>query len=421
MTVDLQRPESDQAQSGQPGGRRWNRRRLLAVLVGLAVILALGVSLNARRPENCYRRGRRALLAGDRETVLRESRRLLATRGFEPRGRLLAGLLYARSGQADQALWELQSAAEDEALAVEALTAGAECYYNLGKLLEAVDLSKKAILLDDSALDAHRWQAAALYDLGATSLAAAELEIVSRQAPDDPLPERLLGLIDNDAGEYSHAIEHYHESLRRGLRPPERETVAMELAQALLKQHQIDKALEALRDANHCPLALILKAECREIQGRIEESQTLLRDAVDLDPQFFTGKLKLGASLLHHRRAEDAVAVLRDAARLAPYSSQAHFLLAQAYSQTGERASADAELQLMRRAQAEEREFSELHLTASQSPSDAEARYRLGLLAHRRNDPKQARMWFRAALAIQPEHAASRLGLAELDAATGHP
>src|SRR5262245_23791559 len=84
--------------------RRRSKVRLWGTVIGLSAVLLAGATAGvfrwrSLRPENCYRRGYDALLTGDGQTVVEESRRLLATPGFEAHGHLLAGLLYSKSGQ----------------------------------------------------------------------------------------------------------------------------------------------------------------------------------------------------------------------------------------------------------------------------------------------------------------------------------
>src|SRR5580704_1300201 len=50
---------------------------IAVTLAGLVVLMTGGLWWNSLSPENSYRRGRRALAAGDRVTVFREMRRLL--------------------------------------------------------------------------------------------------------------------------------------------------------------------------------------------------------------------------------------------------------------------------------------------------------------------------------------------------------
>jgi tetratricopeptide (TPR) repeat protein len=75
----------------------------------------------------------------------------------------------------------------------------------------------------------------------------------------------------------------------------------------------------------------------------------------------------------------------------------------------------------MQQIRALEREFSELHDVASQNPADADVRFRIGDLARKLGKRELARTWFRAALSLQPSHAAAAAALAELQSApTNH-
>ena len=75
---------------------------------------------------------------------------------------------------------------------------------------------------------------------------------------------------------------------------------------------------------------------------------------------------------------------------------------------------ADDELRRMLEIQALEREFKELHDTAANRPDDAEVRYRTGELALQLGKPKLARVWFLAALAIDPKHVKARAAINQL-------
>jgi tetratricopeptide (TPR) repeat protein len=165
MTTQPGSVEQSVPAAGRPvRGRTW----LAAIAIaGLAAIVLAGWWQNFVRPENCYCRGRLALTAGDRQTVIREARRLLGKPGFEAHSRLLSGLLFLRERRHAAALNELQHAARDRRTDVAALTAAAECYYLLGKYVQAVNAARAAVERDAEALDARRWLVAAYYDLGA--------------------------------------------------------------------------------------------------------------------------------------------------------------------------------------------------------------------------------------------------------------
>jgi tetratricopeptide (TPR) repeat protein len=386
-------------------------------IVGAGIVVAAlfigGWWWQAGQPEARYRRARQALEAGDQQAVWRESQALLKTAGFEPRGRLVSGLMHARRGRFAPALYELQFAARDEALAVEALTVAAECYYRLGQLSEAVNVARTAIAQDPDAIDARRWLASACYDLGAMDEAVAQLEWISARAPDDARPEYLLGLIAKDNERFGEAIDHYREALRRDPRPPNREHLHRELAESLIPLSRFDEALEVLRECERTAASLTLSAECHQNLGRTGEAQELLRTARELDPTYGPACLQEGILFLLLGRAADARVSLEEAVRLAPQSRQAHFHLSQVYRKLGDDVQATEQLQRMQEIQTLEREFSELHGVASRNPTDAEVRFRIGVLADKLGKTELAPMWYRAAVALQPDHAGARAALSD--------
>ena len=412
--------------SENPIATELKRRRrftwlFLVTIIGLPLLIAGGFRWYSLRPENCYRRGREALLAGDRKTVIRESQRLIRLPGHEHYGRLLAGLLLVYENKLDKALPDLLEASQHEETVVQAMTAAAKCYYLVGRFTDAVGIALVVLSKDPEATDARRWLAAAYYDLGATGYAVMELKTISAKVPDDSRCERLLGLIKKDNEQFDQAIAHYRESLRRNPHTSERQMILVELAESLIKTSRFDEALEALRDCDQSALVITLKAECTWNLGQTDEALILLQEALRLDPQYATAKLKRGTLLLSLGRADDAVSDLKDAVSLMPYTSQTHFQLSQAYGRQGERDQAARELQIMQRIQVVEREFADLHETASEKPNDANIRYRIGQLATQLHKADLARLWFRAALALDPQHMQARNALANLDLVRNRP
>ena len=407
-----------------PRGRSAARYRSHPGLVGLVIAAVLGAGglwWHLNRPEACYRRGRQALRAGDRQTVLEEARRLLRSPGFESQGRLLRGLLFAQDGQAVEALQELEPAARNEATAVEALTVAAECCSVLGRYIEAIDTANAALARDADALDARRWLAVAYYDLGAAANAAQELKRISAKAPNDPRPERLLGLIARDNEQFIEAIEHYRESLRRNPDHADRAVVVVEMAEALARLGRFDEALKTLHDSDRTARMLTLEAECEHGLGRLEIAESRLREALELDPRYFPALLEKGTLLLARGRPVEASAVLEEAVRLEPLNRQGRFQLSQAYGRQGQRDKGAEQLKLMQEAQSLEREFSELNNLASQRPADADVRYRAGILADKFGKADLARMWYRSTIAINPHHAGALAALAEADGPQNRP
>lgn len=413
-------PESSLLPMPEP--RVKGRKYIGWVVLGAVVVLAsFAGSLwwSSTRPEASYQRGRKALISGDREIVTLESDKLLRIPGYEPQGALLKGLLLARIGKLDEAIPWLGQASDREALAVEASTVAARCFYMSGRYLEAIDAAHSALDQDATCLDARRWLAAAYYDLGALSHAIAELERISVEAPADARADRLLGLIAKDGEQYLRAIGHYTESLRRDDQQPDRESILLELAESQVKSGKFPEALVTLKDCRRSAASLTWEAECRSNLGETAEAHVRLRDALELDSGYFPARLAQGKLLLDGSQAEEAVGVLQAAIQLQPQHSQAHFQLSQALRRLGKIDQADVELRRMGEIQAMEREFTDLHEEAAKKPDDADIRVRTGELARKLGKSKLAEVWFRAALAINPHHARARAALSQQPSSAG--
>lgn len=396
--------QNTEAAAVTPTPARRQRRWALPVV---AVLIVLGLAagwLRSSGPERSYRLGRAALIAGNRETVLREADSLIRTRGHEPRGWLLKGLFYAQSGKLNEAIVCLEKSAEDKSLAVEANTVAAKVFYSMGLYRQAIDAGNRAIQLDDNCLDARRWMASAYYDLGALENAIPELERISKDAPTDPRPTRLMGLIAKDGEDFVKAIEFYQESIRRDSQQPDAETILLELAECQQKLSRFDEALETLKQCQRSPAVLTLEATCHAGLGHFDDAHEKLRGALTLDAGHWQALLEQGKLMLDQGEVNSAVDVLKQAAQLQPHNSRVLFQYSQALRRTEKLEEADEVLKQMQQVQALEREFTDLHETAAQKPDDADVRFRIGELALLLDKPQLSRVWFRAALALDPRH-----------------
>ena len=78
----------------------------------------------------------------------------------------------------------------------------------------------------------------------------------------------------------------------------------------------------------------------------LAQVETLLKQSVALDPKLGVGYLQLGVLYSERRDFSHAVSSYREAINASPQLEEAHYRLAQAYKQTGEKAKAEQELQL---------------------------------------------------------------------------
>lgn len=372
----------------------------MGLLVAVAA-LAIGYWWHISRPESCYERGRAALADGDDETVIREADRLMQIPEFEAKGRLLKGLLAVRRNKLTEALEQL-SQAGSTSTNVEADAAAAQCFYRLGRFIDAIEVAHVALALDSHCVDARRWLASAYYDLGAMPNAVTELKQISQEVPSDPRPDRLLGLIAKDNENFIVAVGHYRESLKRDPHQIDHQTVVMELAESLIKLGEFDEAIVALQKGQRSAAILTLQAEAKRGLGQVQDAENLLNEATKLDSHYFPALLERGKLLLDLLRIDEAIAVLGEALKIEPMNRVAHLQLSQALRQAGKPEQADAELTRMQEVLALEREFTDLHESAAKYPEDFDIRLRLADVAQKLGKPELAAMWVRAARSLNP-------------------
>ena len=159
------------------------------------------------------------------------------------------------------------------------------------------------------------------YARGSYDQAVERLGEASDLTPDDPTPYLFLGRLRSvDAGRstvYPAKLQRFAE------RHPENAWANYYYALALLKQRS---SPEDTRN-----LALI---------------ESLLKNAVRLDPKLALAYLQLGNVYAESSDSADAIAAYQQAAAADPALEEAHYRLAQIYKRTGDQTNAQKELQL---------------------------------------------------------------------------
>lgn len=384
----------------------------LALVSGLVAWIVSGAIIRLEGPADHFRGALAAFEQNDLGQVSERIESLRLLPDYSPHVHLLQGMLLLRSNQpVEEAMRELGLAKEHPQTAPLAFTLAGEVLYKIGNLGGAVSVLLEAIALDDQQTDAHRWLAASYYDLGAMEEAVQHLAVVSERDPNDPRPNRLRGLIHKDYEKYLLAVEDYEETLRR---QPDQKDVMFELAFCLAKIRQLDRALEVLQECEPTSEALTLAAECEYARDNVEATRKLLDQAFQL-PNPPTEAFQLQATLaLDTRDVDQAAEVLERGIEQYPKDFTLRFKLSQAYRRLGKEADADEQAKLSEELRALRYRFSELHEEAINKPLDPEVRYQLGILAQQLEQPELAVSWFRATLALAPNHLQAQQALQNL-------
>lgn len=407
-----------------PSARKPARTRWLAILaLTLLTALAGWASyhyLHHTIPQRYYRAGKEAYARGDLQVVENAADALSGKKGYEPHAHILRAMVLLRTGHLKEAIDRCGYAREHPETKPVAYALSGEALYRAGFFRDADRILNTALELDPSLIDARRFLAATYYDIGAMYQAMDQLRLVAEQAPDDPRPHRLMGLIDKDFKKYGRAVDEFRESLRRDPNQPEKHEVAVELAQCLVELRRYPHAIEALQS---CPLSaevLALQAESHYGQKDHEAARRLLAETYQLEPNHLQA-MQLEAKIdLEEDDPKSAAKVLERAVLHHPNQWRVRYQLSRAYQRLGKRELAEEQIKASDELRELQEQFAKLHEKAMAEPANEETRYKLGLAAIKLGKPGLAQNWFRATLGLNPQHQGAMAALQELQKPQPH-
>ena len=224
----------------------------------------------------------------------------------------------------------------------------AELNYQVGELGQSAEVINTLRQLDPKNLDV-------LYSAYRTysDLAGSALNAIALLAPDCARMHLIIAEHLINEGDRDGAIVQYKKVLQLD---PQLPGAHFELAEALLQNSKTQREREEAEEAFKAELALNpgnVNAECRlgdlylsAGTMRLDAANQSYARALQLQPNFANAQLGMGKVLIRMGKNQEAVAHLREAARLDPIDSTAHYLLAQTYRRLGQTPDADTELRL---------------------------------------------------------------------------
>jgi tetratricopeptide (TPR) repeat protein len=327
--------------------------------------------------------------------------------------RFLRGLYLIRSGSPQASLVPLRDAARAESLRPRAAIAAAQAYYDLGQFQAVQQVLNDVLQQQPDNIDAHRLLAALYYDLGVNPRAIHHLETVSQLDLQDPRPHRLIGLMRKDFQDYSAAVEAYQAALARHPKPALAAEIRLELAESLISQREYAAALTTLAADDQSPDALTVRLQCLDSLGRREEAASIVTAAIALTEPPATLCLALGDFYESGGKQSEAIAAYEQAAKIDPLDFIPRYKLSSAYARAGREADARRELEAMQENRARYDKLHELQNQAMEQTEDADLRYRIGEAAAALGRQELAQAWYRAALGLDPTHAAAQARLSQ--------
>jgi tetratricopeptide (TPR) repeat protein len=224
----------------------------------------------------------------------------------------------------------------------------AELNYQVGELGKSAEVINTLQELDPKNLDV-------LYSAYRTysDLAGSELNAIALLDPDGARMHLIIAEHLINEGDRDGAIVQYKKVLQLAPKLP---GAHFELAEALLQKSKTVQEREEAEEAFKAELALNpgnVNAECRlgdlylsAGNTRLDAAYQSYNKALQLQPNFANAQLGMGKVLIRMGKNQEALDHLREAARLDPVDSSAHYLLAQTYRRLGQMPDADREIKL---------------------------------------------------------------------------
>ena len=398
--------------------------RLLPISLLVVCILQAGCSSEPTVDE-LLQRGRNAIKVEDWESVREIKNELAKRKAAQIETQFLEANLYMNVLNYDAVMQRVGVIASDKRIREDCMMLAVHCFTAIQDMPSAMRTLEEIAAEFPGNVDTHRLLIANYYDFGALQQAMRHSERVSELAPEDPRPDRLMGLISKDFEKNELAITHYLESLQRAetdLTFDQVDEIRTELAEVyirLRKYQEAKKQLEQLSPDTAPSVqatAFAYRAECAMALGDFVEAEQLVRQCIRKDPTLPDGQRILGLLAMQTGKPEDAKQALENAARLDPGNDRVFFQLSNVLRQLGQTDAADAAYNKHQQIKTLKLEYIELNVQAAQQTDNARVRVRIASIAEQLGDYQAAVSWYRGALGIDPENEKALTGIRRVSA-----
>lgn len=385
-------------------GRAFCNPKSISMMLLVVLVVSMFVQ-QISNPRYFVERGLAAIKTKDLVQVSRSASELDEHTAYRRHSDYFKAFVAIQNGELDRALRLALQARSHPDIELDASVLAGEAAYKMGATGNAKMLWEEVLLKDPDFVQAHQWLGAMFYDIGSMSDAIFHLQQVSKLVPDDPRPDRLMGLMNRDYERPEIAIPHYKESLRRSPNQSDASQLRLEWAECHIKLREYEPALEVLKDADESAFKDLLTARCWLNLGRLDESRSLAIKMLETDHPKKTEALQLNAEIaLADGDPSKAAEYLRKAAELDPFNHGVRSQLAQVLGRLGDSDGSQEQTKTADELQRKWQKFSDLQLDAINNQIDPTIRYQIGVLAKELGKPELAIVWFKAALAIEPNN-----------------
>jgi len=196
---------------------------------------------------------------------------------------------------------------------------------------------------------------------------------------------------------------------------PRSVSAALELADVLVLERQIDESLQIYRriaaTREHPLRARLGESKALRLLNQPETARIVAQQILTTDSSNRDAIVELGLAELDLNQYDAAVATLQHALELNPRSLVVRQALARALRATGDSEHATEHAQYVAEAQSALQRADQLATDVTQHPNDAETRYEIGSIYLRYAVPERGVQWLKSVLNCDPQHRAAQQAL----------
>jgi len=233
----------------------------------------------------------------------------------------------------------------------EVLIRGASILFEGGRLSEADAFAEAALRRRDHREEALRVASRICFDQGANTEALELCRELAQLAPDDPEPLEMMGAIHGARSETDQLIEIDRRLL--DLKPDNTTEIRHRLIDNLIatgETAEARKQYDLLRaEASLGIRRQVTEARLLYLEGDFEGASERVRQVLEADPENCLALKLHGKILLGQLRTSGAIETFRRLVELDPTDYESHYLLGQAYAQSGDIEQAQRHLQIHRK------------------------------------------------------------------------